>query len=463
MPDNIAELFSLVAADLRIPAGDSPLYATAESIQKNLNSFIPTVHDTWKRWHFRAIEEILTFDSAYEADKRMPIKGPFREFTHYVRQLWRKVNDSIIWSMAGERRHFVKRLCLYRRRGLLTEANPKTILKYLDYLNKDPYSIAIWNDATTCVDIGDISFFHHGNRDWHFIEVKEGSVNDELGAVMKTFDNDNFYGSVDSFISRYGIKGKKQLERCVKQSTTNSQAMELLNKEEGIDPVTSMYLKVVELVEVDEFYDDQMKEFIDNAIAKGINDTLVVDGCLWIYVKGQRTKGEVRAPMRFVEYLRTNNDFFRLHSSRRIKGCDMGGIRNLNDSLMMPMAKPLFIRYFTPTQIGEIALGKMMNNIYLFLDMEMFGALLEQNGAAFSWSTPKEARRLCAKPAKDRHSIVYFGRKPQYQIGDVVSDITEPLLTRMLFDGLRPSVMAKQMVESSQYILDHVAEFKNIT
>ena len=84
------------------------------------------------------------------------------DLADYSRHVWRKVNDAIIWSALGHQRHMVKRLCLYRRRTYLTENNDLSALATIKQLNADPLALAIWNDATSCVDIGDVTLIPNG-------------------------------------------------------------------------------------------------------------------------------------------------------------------------------------------------------------------------------------------------------------------------------------------------------------
>lgn len=449
MSGDLATILAEATAALRKPAGDSPLYASREAILENLETFIPRVHDTWKKLHSKAIEEILVFDYAFLEDKKNPIKGPFREFAHYIRQLWRKINDSIVWLAAREQRHFIKRLCLYRRRGLLTECNPDSVLEQLGRMNADPFTIAIWNDATSCIDIGDISSFRFADGPWHFTEVKGGTVNEKVAGLMGRMHHSSFSDELDHFASSYGMKGLDQAVRYAKQAILAEQALGILRDEEGIEPVTSERINVLTLTVLDEFYDDQLGHLIDRAMSKGSAETTLIDDCLHIHVDGRRSADRMSVIRAFHDQLNSRNSYYSTHSRNRIRNCDLGGIASLNNNLMMPIAKPLYIRSLTPEQVGQIAIGDLMNRVHFFLDMDAFGELLSQEGARFSWSTRKEARRLCAKPPDKRHSVVHFGRIPQYEVEGVTGPITDSNLSRVLFDGLTPRVMAKQLVESS--------------
>src|SRR5205814_499021 len=131
---------------------------------------------TWKKWHNKAIEEILVYDAFAVREKSHTIGPAAVEFANYNRATWRRVNDAIIWLLMGAQRHVVKRLCLYRPRTFLQENNATSAMSTIAMLNSDPMSIAIWNDATSSVDIGDVTYLKRVGADqelW-FLELKEG-------------------------------------------------------------------------------------------------------------------------------------------------------------------------------------------------------------------------------------------------------------------------------------------------
>jgi hypothetical protein len=96
------------------------------------------------------IESILKSPTS----KRYP--QDFADFLRYVALIWRRINDAIVWSLFGMEGHYIRRLCLRKQRPTLLEANPKAIMPLLEELNADPLTFALWSDATSCVDIGDI-------------------------------------------------------------------------------------------------------------------------------------------------------------------------------------------------------------------------------------------------------------------------------------------------------------------
>ena len=62
------------------------------------------------------------------------------------------MNDAVAWNLIGQP-ETVKLLCANHIRPTLIESNPASVAAVLDDINKDPLSIAIWNDATTFLDV----------------------------------------------------------------------------------------------------------------------------------------------------------------------------------------------------------------------------------------------------------------------------------------------------------------------
>jgi hypothetical protein len=69
-------------------------------------------HKTWKRLHDEAVKQILFWEGFLRREKQHPIGHGTEQFAEYNRAVWRRVNDSIVWSLVGLQRHIVKRICV---------------------------------------------------------------------------------------------------------------------------------------------------------------------------------------------------------------------------------------------------------------------------------------------------------------------------------------------------------------
>jgi hypothetical protein len=115
MPANFSETFeeTIEAASraLQTPAGSDDRFSSLASIAAHREDFVHACHDTWKRWHEKAVQEILIFDAFARAEQRRPIGASAKEYGDYYRAVWCRVNDAIVWSVFGTRRDIIKRLC----------------------------------------------------------------------------------------------------------------------------------------------------------------------------------------------------------------------------------------------------------------------------------------------------------------------------------------------------------------
>ncbi len=263
----LPERLERVARELKQPAGSSPLFATRESISRNRHAFVVECHQTWKKLHDEAVRQILVWEGFLRREQKHPIGYMARQFGEYNRSVWRRVNDSIVWSLVGLQRHVVKRICLYRPRGYLSESNPTAARSAIASINANPMSIAIWNDATTCVDLGDLTYVRDGSRpNVEFLELKEGRVNDEVVELIH-IDESEFEARFAEFAAKRGKAGLNHYKRVLRQNEINKQALTLLSEDKGINPVTGIDTRVLDLGDIgSETYDAAMGEVLQEAL-----------------------------------------------------------------------------------------------------------------------------------------------------------------------------------------------------
>lgn len=447
-------LLAQAARELKKPAGDSPRFATAQAIQANYNEFVRACHETWKRWHDMAVHEILVWEGFARREKTNPIGPPAMEFADYNRAIWRRVNDSIIWTIAGEQRHIVKRFCLYRERGFLSESNPESVLATLAELNADPNRIAIWNDATSCVDLGDITYVDaRKDIEPYFLELKEGKVNKDVLDLIDA-DPSEFEAMFKEFEKQYGKKGVAQYHRVTRQKTITAQALALLHDEHGTDPVTGLELRVHEIQVAPDTYDDVLDRILTEAIARAGAVTEIIDGCLWVHANASKGLDRYEARQRFGELLAERFPQLAKRPSNRVSE-DQDRIVSFTECFAPPLAKPIFLRNLDAENIGAVIYGDLMFKVFLYLDWEAFGVLIREEGGEFVWSSEKDARRARAR-RKELQPVMIRGRIPQVRVGPMTVSITDPNLVQLFFDGLTSRVTAKTAVEGARILTEHM-------
>ncbi len=444
---NLRKDFLNITKKLKLPAGDSKMFSTLENISKNKDKFFSNVHNTWKDIHYQAIGEIIKIDIFLSSENKNYLDKNFIWKMDYFRQLWRRVNDAIIWSIVGKR-YIVKRLCLYRKRPPLTGANIKAEMKVLNKLNKNPYNIAILNDATYCVDIGDIIWSSPKEHILKPIEIKEGKVN-EIISDLFTSDpqSEEFEGKYESFLNEYGKKGFNQIERCFRQIERSNQMINLIKNEEGIDPYTMEKMKIIESsIELD-FYDEQFDQLLEKAKNTGEGITLV-DNCLWIYVSYNKEYKLVDHKKRFLNLIMNSKPKDTDYIVSVFDKSTEGRVIPLYEWISQHVSYPIFLRKLSVNNITELIAGGLLTNVFMYFNWNQFGNLFKKHNGKFNWSSKKEGRREKAKSYNKRSCLVIDERIPKIYYKKGECSFTGASLIQILFDGLRPSVKVAEISET---------------
>lgn len=432
---SLEETFRDAAEAMARPAGRKPEFATIAEIAKHREPFVIACHQTWKIWHQRAIEELLVLDAMLRRDKEQPVAG-LREFGEDLSTLWRKVNDSIVWTLFGAQRWAVKRLCLYRPRTYLTENNAESILRLLPKLNANALSFALWNDATSVVDVGDVTYIENGLKpEPAFFEVKEGAVNDEILELISPKDQD-LEERLKAFAEAHGKKGLRQFGRFLRQAQTTDQMETLWTELKGTDPVTGQHIEVVDVGSEHYPYDETLGALLQRSLESGGEVLELVEDCMWVYASADPMVSRPAAIERFRALLQ-QNEVGVPAATERLLPHDRDRIVELRWGHSQPVAKPIFLRTLIPEVVGSLAYGRLAHKVLLYLDWTRFAKLCERCGVRFQWSSEKEGRRMLAKSAAMR-SALFRGRVGHVHVEDAQFDITDPHLVCMYFDGAPP-------------------------
>lgn len=429
---------------LRRPAGDDPRFSSFDSIAAHRDDFVVQVHTTWKRLHVQAIEEIVNIEALLtrgDVQKKMP--AGFVSWLRHVRRLWRRVNDAIAWGMIGKP-HIVRRLCAYRARPTLIESNPATVAAILDDINESPMSMAIWNDATTCIDVADITC-RRGSAGLEFIELKEGKVNQAIHDLHKSLtrhrkagDQKAAEGAMDEFFASYGAKGFKQAMRVTKQLMRDSRVMDIVNRDIGPDP--DLEGATVEMVESSvqvECYDDELSACLRHAEAHGAA-TACIDGCLWIYASSDLQLTRRDAVTDFAQQIFAASAQTEAWLRERTGKRGLNAVRSVDEWSFMPTGIPLFLRPLPVDDVLDLVYGRWTGRVLLFFDWLRFEDVVRKAGCALTWVKPK--------PEGAKH-IEYIVGKRTPRIGRNDGRgirLGGAIVREMLADGIRPSSAAAQ-------------------
>lgn len=372
--------------------------------------------------HACAIDGIMTTESKIKANKedKFALK--------YVRQIFRSINDSLIWILLGKDAAFkVERLSRGRTRGNLIDQNSESVIKFLEHVSSSGKRIGFWNDATRCVDLADVTIFDLSDG-ISFVELKEGKVNDAIFETIKA----GTVAAIDTFYATFGEKGVNQLERTVKQEI-QAQDHELLLKHDNlIDPFRGVYRATLTPSIVADSYDDELKEALSR-VRSSDSTTLTVDDCLHLIIVNAEWLDRARGRSIIDEY------FSRVVSKPQDDQVDpRNAILDFSYGFSLPTAMPVFLRRLDTVDISRLCIGDVQ--IYYCFDFNVWGKKLKN--WEFKWTSEKQGRRERSKPFNERLLII-DNRIPQIvRPNGQFNQFGGHLFLKLLFEGLRPNYLA---------------------
>ncbi|HTU45750.1 MAG TPA: hypothetical protein VMF91_11845 [Bryobacteraceae bacterium] len=438
------ELPSLIEM-LRTPAGGDSRFATRELIAANHDAFCEQCHVVWKELHRRSIDEIMNMESLLSPEHRKAMPPAMIFYFNRCVQIWRRLNDALIWVLLDFQDHIIRTVCHRKDRPQLASANPDGIRRLLMQLNTDPLTIAIWSDATTCVDLGDVFCKAPPGKPNGFLEVKEGTINDKIFELLKAKGSpEHIAAKIDSFVDENGPKAFKQLERVIRQRRLYNQVMDIVENERGFDPRREAEVIIGESHAPLESYDFELQAATDAAAEKPV--LRCIDECLWVYVDANQEK----SPQKKIEEFRAGIQAAAPEALPWIHQQFEGKLPfeaiPLEANIDIPESMPLFLRPLNPKTIRDVLLGRLMHSVFLFLDWKELTAIIRKQGAELVWSSFKEGRRQIAKPLAHRF-LTIGGRVPRIRLenGNYTDGFSK--LYRIYYDGISPSSIAAQYIE----------------
>jgi hypothetical protein len=306
-------------------------------------------------------------------------------------------------------------------------------------------TIAIWSDATTCVDLGDVFCKSFSGKPSGFLEVKAGAMNDKIFELMKVKGPaDEIVAHIETFVTANGPKAMKQLERVVRQRKHYNQIMDIIDDDRGYDPRREAEITIGETTTPLQSYDKELQTILDSAADKPI--LRCIDRCLWVYVDRNQDKSPGQKVLDFQAALNEVSPdtlpWMREHFAGKLSFDAV----LLEDNLDCPESIPLFLRQLKPETIRDVLFDGLMHSVYLFVDYKPLGEIVGDHGAELVWSTFKEGRTQQAKP-KAQRLLTIGDRVPRFQLADGSFIEGFSKLYRVFFDGITPSSIVAQYVE----------------
>lgn len=389
-------------------------------------SFYCAVHEGFRKAQQQLIELLIARQGATDIDAQQ------EEAT------FRKLADTIAWQILGNQLYLGRRLFRDQAPPTLRQSNLESVIATADEMQgEDLGKFALISDLTSFVQVGDLLVSEPLEGLVTVVEVKDGHKNEKIVEFAQRWAADQSPEDLTRFGLREGKKAAEQAKRIVRQLARLKHFTEIATTGESVDPDTNEPVRVPQETFVLEKYDDALSAAIDRA-KKHSWATEVVDDCLFIgaYANRMRRVSETV----FSRWLHDEEGW--------VAGYPLS---DFMQSMSTSLAMPIFTRNVSPDHIFDLLFGRV--HVKMGLHLDNFLTLARRMGVSMRWSSRKHA----AEMARDSASLVLNNRMIVADRGDVELTIFDGVVTRIFFEGIRPSSFIRMIdvtLDSMQHVHD---------
>lgn len=344
--------------------------------------------------------------------------------------LFRKLIDAIAWQVIGRQTYIARQL--YRDQPLKrwNEITGRgSLVNAARAHQADDFTrFVMIADLSTLIQTGDLFISQPLDNTYDLVELKDGDANREAAELLFTKGGPS-KEAIEAFLTSYGKKGFKQLERMKNQVLRMLHVRDTVNKGESHDPDRKQTITVPEETLELEIYDSQLSDMLDSARKRGWAID-VIEHCLFVGVF--RQDHLIAGHKSYQSWLR------RVGFHKQYPSCD------LLAAMVIPFALPLCIREFKTDNVLDLLFGR--STVLMGLHLDKFMELASKQGLPMSWSSRKEAAKVNTKQIglKVEHRLLQAGEGDrQIVVGGGIAD-------KIFYHGLNPSsaiMTLRRMVE----------------
>ena len=253
----------------------------------------------------------------------------------------------------------------------MRDQNPNSVLKVIAELSKTGETLAIWNDATRCIDLHDVTAISLEPRKVIFYEVKEGVVNEEIIRIADGRNEKEIQKSLDELFARRGASGIQQFERFVKQQVEGDKLHALATNDDIEDPFLNKKRSAITPHKPFDRYDSELGELLKEVREREFV-SITVDDCLHILAVNQaRLRHNIPIDSLIESHLKS-----RLTTA----GPDEPDCRAImlpfQQTFYSPISMPVMIRPVEPNDVADLCIGNVA--LFFMFDMNAWGKLFQQ-------------------------------------------------------------------------------------
>jgi hypothetical protein len=331
----------------------------------------------------------------------------------YQMLLLRKIIDSIVFTILRQELHVLKRLMLHSSPPSINFEDIARVLYIVNQMNEESrMTFAIVADLSTCVHLCDIVRIDHRDQaKVELIEVKSGKCNAILSAFLDQFEVKIETLSTLKQCRTIPKRMQKQAERMMRQRVRLAQAIQVIENDEGIDPLLQVPIRVsqrtFEVDEFDDLLDEACGQAIKNDVACG-----VVNDCIHVCVASGETRSEAyRKALKIVQFCvvehrrkRSTVKDMDLHIAKYITLQEAFRLVNpISANLHTCACRPLLLWRIQKPYLMKVLSGELA--ILFLLDIAGFLWTVKDLGFEISFSSRRETDELTKQYGKENVAI----------------------------------------------------------
>jgi len=407
-----------------------------EISKEKKEEFIHSCHEGYKLAQNKLVDEILSYQDL-QISKKPKLKEARRQRDEELEEIitnelkiieqrlktFSHIADGIAWQLIGGEIHIAKRFYLQEKgQKRLKESNIDHAIKVAKEINKDPNNFALISDITNFIQIGDLLVVSEGTIG--IMELKQGKVNKQITEFLARLKKDKKKIEDVNIKQKFDKRTAKQVKRVARQQKRMQQVSDLINNDEGIDPVTGTNLTInTPAFDMQYFHENLEKLHLE--LKDEIWSYDVIEGC--IHVGMYKDKGLMMAPFAIKQIISQDTDNYLVVDWMSI-------VNNISE--------PIFAKPFDPNFIIDVLTGGV--RVIFGIDFDKLIELFCNVGLPTDWVSEKETMKF---KQRSKHKPFEINKRAiLMKTDDQEIYFGGGLISKMIYDNIKPSSLAMSML-----------------
>ncbi|MBS1648053.1 MAG: hypothetical protein JST67_12000 [Bacteroidetes bacterium] len=427
------------AFGIRSVQSQIPEYSLPDTWSEEIkHTFLLKCHEGFKSAQDLIVEEILEyqkllreFTTDLKESRRQRDKNKEKDLLNKIAisehrvKTFSHIADGIAWQLISGQIHIARRLYIREPAKYLDSSNIKHAISVANQINQKPENFALLSDITNFVQIGDLLIRH--DKKVGIMELKEGKVNDLIAKFFDDLEKEENKSDLTEFMQKLDKKTIEQMQRVLRQKERAIRAIDVINKDKGLDPKTGKNITVTTpSLETEYYYEDLFKikeQLKDKNWAYGVLENASV------HIGMYKNDGRLMAPFAIKEIL-----------SKKTKNFIVVDFQGIIENV----SSPLFAKPFNPDFLIDILVGDI--KVIIGIDFDSFIEMFNDSGLNARWLSEKETTKI----RQDEKTKTIFalnnraiGISDQKKSKEII--LGGGIISKILYDNIYPSNIAFTM------------------